>query len=469
MERNRYADLLRVTAIMMVVLGHWLLTVITYRGGQLSGVDALNYIGWGRWVTLGWQVMPAFFLVGGYVDTLSWTRHHERGEGWTAWVRGRVMTLLWPATVYVAVAVLVTAVASFCGVNHSELAEAGHLVSLQLWFIPVYLLLIALTPVMLAAHRRWGLAVPAVMAAGAALVDVAVLGAHLPLIGFANYLLVWGSMYQWGIAWQDGTLTRARWRPWAMAAGGAAATALLIAFGPFPVDMIGAGERVGNTTPPSIALLAYAAAQVGLLLAAEPVATRLLASPRPWRLVSRLNKTVMTVYLWHMAPIILVAVAFYPTGIAPQPVIGTLHWWELRLAWWVILGAILVPLTWAVMRLERPLLRLPAGLGRTGPWSPPLLAAGTAAAMFALARLAIAGFAPSGRVPLLVLAVYAAGLIAAFLSGRSPAATRPEPGQRRALGSPHNGGARRTGRRAPEREPARRQHTPAKPMRPAPG
>lgn len=24
---------------------------------------------------------------------------------------------------------------------------------------------------------------------------------------------------------------------------------------PFPIDMIGAGERVGNTTPPSIALL----------------------------------------------------------------------------------------------------------------------------------------------------------------------------------------------------------------------
>jgi fucose 4-O-acetylase-like acetyltransferase len=145
MERNRYADLLRVTAIIMVVLGHWLLTVITYRGGRLSGVDALNYVGWGRWVTLGWQVMPAFFLVGGYVDALAWTRHHERGESWTVWVRGRVMALLWPVTTYLAVAVLVTAVASLCGVNHSELAEAGHLVSLQLWFIPVYLLLIALT------------------------------------------------------------------------------------------------------------------------------------------------------------------------------------------------------------------------------------------------------------------------------------------------------------------------------------
>jgi len=116
----------------------------------------------------------------------------------------------------------------------------------------------------------------------------------------------------------------------------------------------------------------------GLLLAAEPFATRLLARESRHRLISRLNKTVMTVYLWHMAPTILVAAAFYPTGIAPQPPIGTLRWWQLRAVWWVILAVILAPLTWTVMRLERPLLRLPAGLGRSGPWSPVLLTAGTA-------------------------------------------------------------------------------------------
>jgi hypothetical protein len=49
--RNRYADLLRVCAISAVVVGHWLLTDIIYRDGQLSGLDALTYISWGRWVT----------------------------------------------------------------------------------------------------------------------------------------------------------------------------------------------------------------------------------------------------------------------------------------------------------------------------------------------------------------------------------------------------------------------------------
>jgi hypothetical protein len=196
-----------------------------------------------------------------------------------------------------------------------------------------------------------------------------------------------------------------------------------VAWGPFPVDMIGAGERVGNTTPPSVALLAFAAAQTGLLLAAGPAATRLLARPRWWRAVSRLNTKVMTVYLWHMAPVIIVAATVYPTGVVPQPAVGSALWWALRPAWFAVLTAILVALTAVVMWAERPLRVLPSGLGPAGPWSPAVLTVGLAAAMVGLARLAIAGFAPAGSVPVLVLAVYTAGLLLTLLSGHPPPAS----------------------------------------------
>ena len=370
--------------------------------------------------------MPVFFLVGGYLNARSWTAHQEQGESWTDWVRERAMRLLWPTTVYVAAAVLAVIAAGMAGAGAAELAQAGWLVAVQLWFLPVYLLLIAATPVMLAAHRRWGLAVPAVMAAAAAAVDAGVVGANLPLIGFANYLLVWGSMHQWGFAWQDGTLTRARWRPYALAAGSAAVLAGLLARGPFPVDMIGPAERIGNTTPPSIALLAFAAAQTGLVLAAEPAVSRLLVRPGRWRLVTRLNSCVMTVYLWHMVPAIIVAVALYPTGVMPQPAIGSAQWWETRPAWLGALALILVPLVLAVMRAERPMLRLPVGLGPAGRWSGSILLLGIAAAMAGLARLAIAGFAPDGVLPALALAAYGCGVIAALLSGRPPGRDVPQ-------------------------------------------
>jgi fucose 4-O-acetylase-like acetyltransferase len=426
--RNRYADLLRVGAISMVVAGHWLLTDITDRGGTLSGLDALDYISWGRWVTLVFQVMPVFFLVGGYVNARSWTARQEQGEGWAEWVRPRAMRLLWPTAVYVTVAILAFAAARMAGASAAELTQVGWLVAFQLWFLPVYLLLIAATPVMLAAHRRWGLAVPAVMAAAAAAVDVGVIAGHLPLVGYANYLLVWGAMHQWGFAWQDGTLTRARWRPWALAAGGAAVLAALLTWGPFPVDMIGAGERIGNTTPPSIALLAFAAAQTGLVLAAEPVASRWLARPRRWRLVARLNGPVMTVYLWHMVPVVIVGVALYPTAVMPQPAIGSAQWWLTRPAWLGACALILVLLVVVVMRAERPMLRLPTGLGTPGRWSGPLLLAGIAATMTGLARLAIAGFDPGGALPALALAAFGCGVACALFSGRpalSPTAQRP--------------------------------------------
>jgi len=83
-------------AIGAVTVGHWLLTSITYRNGRLSGLDAINYVSWAGWVTLVFQVMPTFFLVGGYVHALSWARRRERGEHWAGWLREHAMQLLWP-------------------------------------------------------------------------------------------------------------------------------------------------------------------------------------------------------------------------------------------------------------------------------------------------------------------------------------------------------------------------------------
>ena len=81
----------------------------------------------------------------------------------------------------------------------------------------------------------------------------------------------------------------------------------------------------------------------------------------------------------------------------PRPAVGTARWRDLRPAWFALLTVVLVPMVIAVMRAERPVIRLPAGLGTPGPWSPVLLVAGLAASMLGLARLAIAGFAPGGR------------------------------------------------------------------------
>jgi hypothetical protein len=417
--RFRYLDLLRIASIGLVVIGHWLLVDVTVVNGQLSGVDSLDYITWGGWVTLLFQVLPVFFLVGGFVNAQSWTAHRASGEAWDEWVQTRAMRLLWPTAVYVLVISALVVVVGTTGIGPDEIAQGAWVVAVQLWFLPVYLMLIALTPLLFRAHRRWGFAVPIAMALGAVVVDFGVIAMHWEVLGYLNYLFVWGSMHQWGFAWRDGSLSHPLRRPYVFALAGAAAVAALVALGPFPIDMVGTGEHAGNTSPPSIALLAFAAVQAGIALAAAPAATRLLARPRVWRGVARLNPAVMTVYLWHMVPVVIVGLILSGVGAVPHLGVGSWQWWLSRPVWFLVLAAILLPLTIAVQWMERPLVRLPIGLGPRGGWSPILMVIGITASGVSLARLAVVGFAFNGKLTSGALLLFVCGVALVVMSGAS--------------------------------------------------
>ena len=65
-SRDRYVDMLRVAAIALVVLGHWLITVITFTADRRpSGHSALGSLTWAYPLTWLFQVVPVFFIVGG--------------------------------------------------------------------------------------------------------------------------------------------------------------------------------------------------------------------------------------------------------------------------------------------------------------------------------------------------------------------------------------------------------------------
>lgn len=420
--RNRYVDFLRVLAIALVVFGHWLTISLSYSGGRLRATDAMEVIGWAPWVTLLLQVMPVFFLVGGYAAAASFARHLDSGQDAYDWLRQRTVRLVVPTTVYVATVTVLVGLSVAAGVPSNTLALDGWGVALHLWFLPVYLLLLLLTPTLYAAHRRWGLAVAGVMAAGAVLVDTAVLALHATWLGWLNYALVWGAVYQAGFSWQDRTLLRGR-RPLLLAAGGIAALSLLIRLGPFPVSMLGiARDRVKNTTPPSAALLAYATAQTGLLLLAAGAGDRRLARPRPARAVARANRMVMTVYLWHMIPVVIVGVTLYQSGLVTEPAIGTAPWWALRVVWIAALSLVLPPFITLVAALHRPLRHqgpaAPGGPGTAPRRATAVLCTGAVLTGFALYKLAIAGFAPNGRPPAATLTVYALGTVLVLIPPR---------------------------------------------------
>jgi hypothetical protein len=416
-DRDRYVDFLRVAAIGFVVFGHWLVTSVEYRGGTFRAADLLREIRWAPWVTWGFQVMPIFFLAGGFASAISWRHAGPDLASAGPWLRRRTIRLLIPTTWYVAIALAACAVAAGFGAPAQVLALAGWAVALHLWFLPVYLVLTLLTPVLYAAHRRWGLAVPMVMALSGAVIDVLVITTHVKALGWLNYGLVWGAAYQLGFAWQDGTLSGAnsdlgrRRLPWLIAAVGAATFIGLEWSGLFPVSLIGMqGERINNTAPPSVALIAYGAAQLGTLIAIAPRVSAWLRRPRLWRVVEVCNRYVMTVYLWQMLPVVLGGVLLYPTGLMPQPAAGTAEWWLLRPVWMVTLAVFLLPLLLTGRLVRRPRAHSSQRSDAVGGY-PLLLSAAVVLAAVALARFAIAGFAPDGRLPISAIVIYAISVL----------------------------------------------------------
>src|SRR3954454_23435225 len=88
--RELSADVYRVVAVAVVVIGHWLVSAVTFRDGQFGNDYPLDVMPWTRWLTLVFQVVPVFFLVGGYASAASWTRWREAGgRHRTEWVRDR--------------------------------------------------------------------------------------------------------------------------------------------------------------------------------------------------------------------------------------------------------------------------------------------------------------------------------------------------------------------------------------------
>jgi hypothetical protein len=218
-ERNRYADALRVGSIAVVVLGHWLLAVILVQDGRIVTAHLLEVRPWTQWLTWLLQVMPVFFFVGGYANALAWRSARARGEGFAGWVRGRARRLLRPALPLLVLAVPLAAALAALGVPAELVRLGSQIVIVPLWFLAVYLLVVALVPLTHAWHRRHGARVLVVLALLAATLDVTRrLG--VPALAWANYALVWGAVHQAGYLWRDGRLPRRPAGALALAAGG---------------------------------------------------------------------------------------------------------------------------------------------------------------------------------------------------------------------------------------------------------
>jgi fucose 4-O-acetylase-like acetyltransferase len=350
-SRDRYVDFLRAFSIAVVVLGHWLMATVTLGASGFAAGNALAAIPALQPVTWLLQVMPLFFFVGGFAHLVTYDANRRRGERYVHFVHGRLSRLLRPVAVLLAVWVPLTLVLEASSLPAAQVRPVTKLVVQLLWFLGVYVGMVALAPLTIRAHRRWGWRVLVAFALCAVEVDAVSFGLSLPALRFVNVLPVWLLAHQLGYFY--GSISR---RVAAFfAVGGLGGLLLLAGVGPYPVSMVGMpGEKVSNMAPPTVCIVALSFWLVGLAMLARPVVTRWLARPRVWTGVVALNGVIMTVFLWHLTALLLAVFVLLPRGWFPQPVVGSGAWWATRPLWFAVLLVLLAGLVAVFGRLERP-------------------------------------------------------------------------------------------------------------------
>src|SRR3954454_19516521 len=98
--RDRTVDLMRAVSIAVVGILHWVGSVTHRRDGEIvipNPIDQVPLLWLAPWVG---QVMPVFFLVGGFANLAAW--NHAAGSA-RAFLRARLTRLLRPTAVFLGV------------------------------------------------------------------------------------------------------------------------------------------------------------------------------------------------------------------------------------------------------------------------------------------------------------------------------------------------------------------------------
>jgi hypothetical protein len=348
-RRDRTVDALRAVAMLGVVIGHWLVSALVAdpgRPGVLTNHSPLSGMPGAAPVSWLLQLLGPFFFAGGYAAARG-----SRGRAALPWLAGRLRRLGLPVLALAAVFVPLLAALPALGVPGPTRQVVWSLVSHPLWFLLVYLLLTALTPVLRSLTVRCGLwwLVPLVGTIG--LIDT-MRPAGLPSwLALAVVPVGWAVPYVLGIGLAEGALTERAGA--VLLPAGVVAGAALIATG-YPASAVGVpGDGWSNLDPPSLFTLALAAAQLGLFLLVRGRLARLLRRPAAWAPVALLNLAAMTIFCWHQSALLAVSFAGLPFGQVPgllSPV-GA-DWFALRLLWFPAFAAVLVGFCLLFHRVE---------------------------------------------------------------------------------------------------------------------
>lgn len=422
-ERNRYVDFLRAVSILVVIAGHWLIATFWVVDGSLDSGHLLKSHPQTQWLTWLFQVMPIFFIVGGYSNAVSLESARNKGIDYGGWLVTRLNRLVAPLLILVIAWAGIGVVMGLFGVTPEVIQYASQASLIPTWFLAIYIMVVILAPLTYRFWQSWGFLSFWFFVAVAILVDVAFFELDMHWLSWTNYFWIWLAVHHLGYAWRDGRFDS----PVMLlmySATGLAALSLMILKGPYPLAMVGSPDPgLSNTLPPKATLLALAVFQFGLLLSLEGPMRRVLANVNLWAATVLINTMIMTVYLWHITVMIVFVAVLYLVGgfgLGIEP--GVQAWWISRPVWVLVLVALLVP----VALLLSPLERRPREAGKPVP-TPARQIGGAMLLCLGIALLALYGYG-GGPLPQLDVISFAMVIVGASVSG-----VLPVPGRSRAL------------------------------------
>lgn len=324
--RDRAIDVARIAALVVVMFGHCALLLATidsnglWIGNLLGAVPALTPI---TWVL---QVMPLFFLAGGAAGAYAW----RDGTPWGTWLFTRTQRLCRPVFWYLAAWAL-GLVAVHITLGSEAAVRVGQESVALLWFIGVYLLVLAFVPMLTKLRTfRATAAIVAGLLAASVVVDAIRIAAGTAMAGAANFVIVWLIPVVIGVAYARRLIsTRA-----ALLVAVAAFTAQIVAVivGPYDLSLVVTGtEQMSNVTPPTLLLGLHCTWMSCLFVAAAGAIQRWAMRPRVWQVVAVGNSGAMTLYLWHIPAIAVAMFSLHAVGLDAYDVDAPGFLWLLAL------------------------------------------------------------------------------------------------------------------------------------------
>ena len=345
--RDPYVDFLRAFSLVVVVIWHWVFTILVITESKVAPLNPIGFLR-GMWA-MTWilQVMPVFFFVGGFAHRRAFDYYQP---GTSRRFLARRMRRLLPPVLGLIAAWVAFGFALRTALDAEWVWPAVILVLSPLWFIIVYLVLVAVAPLAVRAHWKWGELTVVWLLGLAAVLDVLRFTHGQGWAAWINFLVIWGLAHQLGFFY-DRFIEAPRRTGWTFLWGGLFALIALTNMGFYPRSMVGVpGERFSNMGPPTLAIVALTILQIGVVLLMRGYVVDRLATDRRWqRLSAWVNANSMGLYLFHTTGMALVVAALYLAFEYLPPAEPTLAWWLTRPVW--VIGPAIA--TYPFLRLYR--------------------------------------------------------------------------------------------------------------------